>query len=139
MIVVRLKHVLVSLTLLAFSACADTTPLPFAGSDAGAGDAGQVPPAVIEACRQCTHAEGALCRPAYDQCAVDPRCLAFMTCVLETGCLAAGELQNRITCAEPCFRSTGIQAGVDPSLERALPWNACTLPTGPCGSACVIE
>jgi hypothetical protein len=62
-----------------------------------------------------------------------------MTCVLETGCLALGELQERITCAEPCFRSAEIQAGIDPALQRGLAWNACTLPTGPCGNVCVIE
>lgn len=62
-----------------------------------------------------------------------------MTCVLEAGCLAPAELQVRISCGEPCFRSTVIQAGTDPSLQRGLGLNACTLPNGPCGSACVIE
>jgi hypothetical protein len=134
-----IKNALGTLALLLGQSCADTTPLPFAGSDGGAQDGAVVPQEVIERCRECSTGETSLCPAAYQECAADPRCFAFMTCVLETGCLVSGELQVRISCAEPCFRSTGIQAGTDESLQRGLGLNACTLPAGPCGSACVIE
>lgn len=135
-----IKDALAILVVLSGAGCADTTPLPFAGNtDGGAQDAAPVPPEIIESCRQCAYSEASLCPAAYRECAGDPRCLAFMTCVLDIGCLASGELQVRISCAEPCFRKTGIQAGTDESLQRGLGINACTLPAGPCGSACVIE
>src|SRR5688500_11440735 len=138
MIVVR--HILVSLTLSALSACADTTPLPFSGNvDAGPSDAGQVPPQVIEACRQCAIGDTSLCPVAYQECAVDERCLALLHCVIDIGCLAPSEIQDRIACVPPCFVKIGIQSGVDPSLQRVLAVNACTLPAGPCGNACVID
>ncbi|HMJ13385.1 MAG TPA: hypothetical protein VK524_18330 [Polyangiaceae bacterium] len=135
-----MQRMFVSVALLSGWGCADTTPLPFADSaDASPSDGGQVPPQVIEACRQCMTSNASPCPAAYQECAADPRCLGFMRCVLETGCLAVPELQQRIECADPCFLSSGIQAGTDPALTKGLALNACTLPAGPCGSACVIE
>ena len=127
------------LTLIVGAGCADTTPLPFGGGDGGAQEGGTVPQEVIEECRQCAFGASSTCGPSYNECAADPRCLEFMTCILDSGCLAPGELQNRISCAEPCFVQVGIKDGTDVSLQRGLGLNACTLPNGPCGSACIIE
>ncbi len=127
------------MTLLLGASCADTTPLPFGGADAGAQEGGTVPEAVIESCRQCAFGASSTCESSYNECAADPRCLEFMTCILEFGCLAPGELQQRISCAEPCFVQVSIRDGTDVALQKGLGLNACTLPNGPCGSACVIE
>ena len=128
------------LSLLVTAGCADTTPLPFNGNgDGGAQEGGTVPQEVIENCRTCAWGATSTCAGPYTECAADPRCLEFLTCILETGCLAPGELQERISCAEPCFVSVEIRDGTDPALQKGLGLNACTLPNGPCGSACVIE
>ena len=134
----RYLNIALGLLVNLAASCADTTPLPF-DDDGGAQEGGAVPQEVIESCRQCAYGESSTCADAYKECAADARCLTFMTCNLETGCLAPGELQRRISCAAPSYEESGNRDGTDPSLQKGLGLNACTLPSGPCGSACVIE
>jgi hypothetical protein len=120
------------------AACVDTTPLDYHEPTLDAGtDGSGIDATVRNACRDCVTVEGAPCWRDYMPCITDDRCVAFSDCLFDLGCFSFPQLQDRITCGQPCFQRVGVVTSSDPALQLTLPVNGCTSPGNSCGSACI--
>ena len=90
---------------------------------------------MLSSCRACVTGDGGACHAEYDACLGVPKCKELIACGLETGCLVLPTVQERLLCADPCFKKVGILDTADPGLTAGLNVNVCTL-VGPCASAC---
>jgi hypothetical protein len=127
--------------LQVFSACVDTSPdyYDVPATDGGATDAASpaVDAALIAECRECV-SRGA-CATQAAACNADPKCSAFLDCVLELYCIdfALGDLAKLPPCIPVCGQRAGILSQTDPAILAYAPVLFCGQDPAHCASVCV--
>jgi hypothetical protein len=128
-------------------ACVDTTPLDFRSQtgteDATASDAlvdsaaGRTDADLVADCRRCLAAGG--CKTQYDSCTAEPKCRAFIDCLLGAYCLnySLTNLAHLPACLLQCGADAGIAGQDDPALEAYIPVEGCAQTT--CGTSCNVQ
>jgi hypothetical protein len=127
-----------SLALVA--ACADTSPVDYVAPDSGSADAQAVDAAgLVASCRQCV--TGGTCKPSYDACERDPKCEAFLSCLIDAYCLnfSMANLADAPACLGSCRAGAGIADQADPSIGTFVPVLLCAQSASACASECDVQ
>lgn len=128
------------LPLWAFSACVDTSPDYYAKDmrDAGGLDATSptVDAALLAECRECVN--GDACAAQVATCNADPKCKAFLACVLDLYCIdfRLGDLAHLPKWLGTCGQQTGVLSQTDPAILAYVPVLLCGQDPTKCGSVC---
>jgi len=133
------RVLLICACFVTVEACVDTSPIDYhapSTQDAGPSDAAPVSAdaARVVECRQCVTKDA--CTAEYTKCTADPRCEAFMGCLLDAYCLNfPSDLTQLPACLVTCGVQTGIKSGDDPVIALFRPvlfcaQDHCAMPCG---------
>jgi len=111
-----------SFTVSVFGACVDTTPIDFHDNKDGGPD---LDSGAIAKCGSCVFDPGAPCRSAYDACAAVDKCADIIQCAMPLGCFLFPNLEDRLSCAQPCFAKYQV-TGTSPLVTPLILLNSCT-------------